>query len=409
MKPDCRIVVTGIGAVSAYGWGVDSLRDGLMSGSTAIGVPTVFDTSEHRTHLAGEVPPVPQPLRSSIRGWDALSRADQFAVAAADEAIRESGLEIRGAPCGVFFGGSTAGMLECEEWYSRLIGARPGRPRLRLLASQQLNGPGDAVARHQRVTGPVQSVSSACASAGLAVGAAVEAIRNRSVDIALAGGSDSLCQLTYGGFNSLRSVDAEPCRPFKLDRAGLSLGEGAGVLVLESLDHAHNRRARPLAEVLGYGASCDAHHMTAPHPQGDGILRASEIALADAGLRPDEVTFINSHGTGTTHNDPAECRAYQRLFDSHLAMIPVTATKASIGHVLGAAGALEAVATVLAFRDSVIHPSPGEQPGDAELGIDLVVGSARRLEGRPVALSTNLAFGGANVAIVMQSWAGSGS
>ncbi len=380
-----------------------------MSGSTAIDVPTVFDTSEHRTHLAGEVPPVPRPVRSSIRGWDALSRADQFAAAAANEAVHEAGLEIHGKPYGVFFGGSTAGMFECEEWYSRLIGARPGRPSLRLMASQQLNGPGDAVARHHRVTGPVQSFSSACASAGIAIGAAIEALRGGVVEVAIAGGSDSLCQLTYGGFNSLRSVDTDPCRPFRSDRAGLSLGEGAGVLVLETLDHATHRHAQPIAEVVGYGASCDAHHMTAPHTEGDGILKASRTALADAVLEPSEVTFVNSHGTGTIHNDSAECRAYQRLFGSHFSAVPVTATKASIGHVLGAAGALEAVSTVLAFSDSMVHSTPGGQPADPNLGIDLVVGKHRRLGSRPVALSTNLAFGGANVAVVMQSWTGSES
>ena len=406
MKPNRRIVVTGIGAVSAYGWGVDSLRAGLMSGSTAIDVPTVFDTSEHRTHLAGEVPPVPRPVRSSVRDWDTLSEADQFAVAAASEAIHQAGLKVLGRPYGVFFGGSTAGMLECEEWYSRLIGTRPGRPSLRLMASQQLNGPGDAVARHLQVIGPVQSFSSACASAGIALGAAIEALRSGVVEVAIAGGSDSLCQLTYGGFNSLRSVDADPCRPFRADRAGLSLGEGAGVLVLETLDHATHRHARPVAEMVGYGASCDAHHMTAPHPEGEGVLNALRTALADAGIEPFEVTFINSHGTGTIQNDSAECRAYQRLLGSYFPAVPVTATKASIGHVLGAAGALEAVSTVLALSNSIVHPTPGGQPADSALGIDLVVEKGRQLGDRSVALSTNLAFGGANVAVVMRSWPG---
>ena len=218
MKAEPRIVVTGIGAVCAFGWGTEALRAGLLSGTTAIEKPSEFDTENHRTHLAGEVPAAPESVRHATRGWDGLSKADQFAKAAATEAVRHAGLATEGAPFGVFFGGSTAGMLESEEWYARLIAARPGRARLRLLASQLLNGPGDAVARHLRVTGPVQSISSACASGGLAIGAAIEALRSGAVEVAIAGGSDSLCQLTYGGFNSLRSVDADPCRPFRSDR-----------------------------------------------------------------------------------------------------------------------------------------------------------------------------------------------
>ena len=404
-----RVVVTGVGAVSAFGWGANALHDGMQSGKTAITDTRNLDSKGHRTHIAGEVPPPPASIRGSLSNWTALSRADRFAVVAANEAVQQAGLEIRGTRCGVFFGGSTAGMLECEEWFSRLIGVRPERPHLRLLASQQLNGPGDAVARALRVAGPVQSFSSACASAGLAIGAAIDAVRDDDVDTAITGGADSLCQLTYGGFNSLRSVDEEPCRPFRSDRAGLSLGEGAGALVLETLEHAVARNASPLAEVLGFGSSCDAHHMTAPHPEGDGILSAMEDALADAGLSPSEVSFINSHGTGTAHNDPAEARAYNRLLGDDLSRVPLAAIKASIGHVLGAAGALEAVATIIAISGMVIHVTPGDQPADPEMGIDLVVGEARRLQGQPVGISTNLGFGGANVAVVLQAWTGTGS
>jgi 3-oxoacyl-[acyl-carrier-protein] synthase II len=409
MNTSHRVVVTGAGAVSAFGWGVSALHAGMQSGKTAIAETQDFDSKGHRTHLAGEVPAASPSVRASIHNWNVLSRADRFAVAAAHEAVQQAGLEIQRTRCGVFFGGSTAGMLECEDWFSRVIGVRPKRPHLRLLASQQLNGPGDAVARVLGAAGPVQSFSSACASAGSAIGAAIDAVRDGDVDTAITGGADSLCQLTYGGFNSLRSVDEEPCRPFRFDRAGLSLGEGAGVFVLESLEHAVARNATPIAEVLGFGASCDAYHMTAPHPEGDGILSAMKDALADAGLSPSDVSFINSHGTGTSHNDAAEARAYSRLLGNDLSHVPLAAMKASIGHVLGAAGALEAVATIIAINDMVIHPTPGGQLADPELGVDLVVGEARRLQGQPVGISTNLAFGGANVAVVLQTWAGTSS
>ncbi|MFV2072274.1 MAG: beta-ketoacyl-[acyl-carrier-protein] synthase family protein [Thermoanaerobaculales bacterium] len=404
MSTNRRVVVTGIGAVSAFGWGVGSLQAGMQSGKTAIGDAKDFDTARHRTHVAGEVPAAPKEIQSSIHDWARLSRADRFAVAAAEEALRHADLAVQGPHCGVYWGGSTAGMLECEEYIARVLNVRPGSPHLRLLGSQQLNGPGDAVARALGVAGPVQNFSSACASGGLAIGAAVDAVQIGEVETAIAGGADSLCQLTYGGFNSLRSVDGYPCRPFRADRAGLSLGEGAGVLVLETPDHAEKRGGHPLAEVRGFGASCDAHHMTAPHPEGDGILAAMEDALSAAGLEPSELGFINSHGTGTPHNDSAEARAYSRLLGNCRAEVPLTATKALVGHVLGAAGALEAVATVIALVEAVIHPTPGKEAADPDLGVDLVVGKERPLEDKMIGISTNLAFGGANAALVLEAW-----
>jgi 3-oxoacyl-[acyl-carrier-protein] synthase II len=327
-------------------------------------------------------------------------------VAAGLEAVRQARLADLTRGCGVYFGSSTAGMLECEDFVSRLLKVRRGNPSLGQLASQQLNGPGDALARAMGVTGPVQSFSTACTSGPLAVGAARDALRSREVEAAITGGADSLCQLTYGGFNSLRSVDERPSRPFRTDHAGLSLGEGAGVMVVEGLEHALDRGVRPLAEVLGFGASCDAHHMTAPQPDGDGAFAAMEAALADAGLEPRQVDFLNTHGTGTPHNDEAEARACARLLEERLAEVPVTATKAAVGHLLGAAGALEAVATVIALMEGEVHPTPGEGEVDADLGLDLVLGKPRRLDKRAVAVSTNLAFGGANASLVLRSWNG---
>ena len=407
MNPSQRVVVTGIGAVSAFGWGVDALREGLESGESQIAEPEVFDTSNHRTRLAGEVPkrtfrpPVPDSE------WKRLSRSDQFAVGAAIEAAHQARLGDADLPLGVFFGSSTAGMRECEEYVGRILDSRPGAPRLGFLGSQQLNGPGDAVGRVLGATGPVQSFSVACASGPLAVTAASDALQQEEVAIAVAGGADSLCHLTYGGFNALRSVDKRPSRPFREDRAGLSLGEGAGVLVLETLDRALERGAQPLVELRGFGSTCDGHHMTAPHPEGKGALAAMRLALASAGLSPADVSFVNTHGTGTPHNDEAEASACGDLFGDRLAQVPMTATKASVGHLLGAAGALEAVASIVALTDGIIHPTPGGGEPDPDLGVDLVLGSPRRLGDRPVAISTSFAFGGANVALVLQRWSDS--
>lgn len=370
-------------------------------------MPAAFDTSNQRTRHAAEAPsPDAEEIRR-IPGWSGLSRSDRFAVWAAREAVAEADVETAGSRIGVYFGGSTAGMLECEQYFRRLIGIEDSRPRLAQLASQQLNGPGDAVARDLGVCGPVQSFSSACSSGALAIGAAVDAIRDGVVDVAIAGGSDALCALTYAGFNSLRSVDAQPSKPFQVQRSGLSLGEGAGVLVLESDRFAVARGALGLAQVSGIGASCDAHHMTAPHPEGDGALQAMAAALADAGLEPKDVDAVNAHGTGTPHNDVAEARAVNRLFGERTSQLPVMAPKASIGHVLGAAGALEAVITVLGIQDQVVFRIPGDEGADPELGVCLVTGNELELAaGHSVWISTNLAFGGANAALVIRDWEG---
>jgi 3-oxoacyl-(acyl-carrier-protein) synthase len=302
---------------------------------------------------------------------------------------------------GVFFGGSTAGMAEAEEFFRRIKGVGSGRPSLALLAAHQLNAPGDAVARHLKVSGPVESFSSACASGGLAVGAALESLRTGEVEIALAGGSDSLCQLTYAGFNSLRAVAETPCRPFRGDREGLSLGEGAGVLVLERLAHARRRGVRPLAVLLGAGATCDAHHMTAPHPRGEGAARAINAALKDAAVGADEVSFVNAHGTGTLHNDAAEHEALKEVFGDRIGEIPVTSSKGSVGHLLGSSGAIEAVATVLCLTQGAVHPTPGGGPVDPKLGVHLVLERPWTLEEPAIAISTSLAFGGANAVVVL--------
>ena len=392
------VVVTGLGAVTAFGWGVSPLWEGLRRGETAIGTIERFDARSHRTHLAAEVP-LPPSSGARRSSW-----ADRFAVASAVEATRQAGLTPEAlAGAGVYFGSSTGGMLESEAYYAALVGSAPRRARPGMLATQQLNAPGDAVARAVRASGPVETVSSACASGSMAIGAALRALRRGEAEVALAGGSDSLCRLTYAGFNSLRSVDERPCRPFRKDRLGLSIGEGAGVLVLETVRHARARGARAVALLGGEAATCDAHHMTAPHPEGRGAAEAMALALDDAGLDPAEIDFVNAHGTGTPLNDAAEAAAMRRVFGDRLPSIPVTSTKALLGHLLGSAGAVEAVATVLGLARREVHPMPPVGAIDEELGLALVLGAPRRLDRAAAALSTNLAFGGANAALVFRS------
>jgi 3-oxoacyl-[acyl-carrier-protein] synthase II len=394
------IVVTGVGAVTAFGWGAAPLWDGLRRGVAAIGPVGRFDASSHRTRIAAEVPLDGSGLMPSRRA----SLADRFAVAAAREAAAMASLDARNSRgrIGVYFGSSTGGMLESEWYYEAFLRSAGRRGRPSLLASQQFNGPGDAVARDASVSGPVETVSSACASGAMALGSAMRAIRRGDVDVALAGGSDALCQLTYAGFNSLRAVDEAPSRPFRNSRAGLTLGEGAGVLVLEHRDHARARGARVLAVLAGACETCDAAHMTAPHPEGAGAREAIALALADASAAPAEVDFINAHGTGTPLNDAAEAKALHTVFGDRAASIPLTSTKALIGHLLGSAGAVEALVTVLCLLRREVHPMPETGRDDEALDLDLVLGRPRSLSRASCAVSTSLAFGGANAALVFR-------
>ncbi len=406
--------------MSGFGWGVAPLWEGLCAGRCTIGPFGRFDHRMHRTHVAAEVAAAPEEI-AGRPGWHRLSLADRFAVAAAVEGMRQAGLPVplpQDVEAGVFWGSSTGGMWEAEGFFRDFVGDRR-RSRVGDLASHQVNAPGDAVARLVGAGGPVQTVSSACASGALAVGAALEALRAGTVDVALAGGSDSLCQLTYAGFNALRSVSESPCRPFRAGRSGLSIGEGGALLVLEPLERVLARGAQPLAVLAGAGAACDAHHMTAPDPSGQGAAAALEAALRDAGLAPADVDFVNAHGTGTPLNDAAEWNALQRVFGTRAGMVPVTATKALLGHLLGSSGAIEAVATVLCLQHGMLHPVPSAAASAAEsveeaepaaaVPVALVADQPLPFPAVRAAVSTSLAFGGSNAALVFARWTAASS
>lgn len=400
-----RVVVTGIGAVTPAGWGVEPFTQALLSGRTTIDGFTRFDHAAQRTHIAGQVPGEPRALRR-VRGWHRLSNTDRFAVGAAREASQHAGLAwpLAGGDAAVFFASSTGGLFETEQFVHALIDA-PGTTAPRgLLASYSLSSPAEAIARRLGATAAVETVASACAASTLAIEQALRAIQRGEVEIAFTGGADCLCVTTYAGFNSLRAVDEQPCRPFRADRAGLSLGEGAAVLVLESLDHALARAAAPLAELMGAGASCDASHMTAPCPDGKWAAEAMRRALADAGLDAAAIDFLNAHGTATPLNDAAEAAAIRLVFGDRAPVLPVEATKGVVGHLLGAAGAVEAVATIVSLRAGVVHPIRECGPIDEALGVDVVLGRPRTSTTLRTALSANLGFGGANAALVFRRW-----
>ena len=395
------IAVTGLGSVTALGWSCASLEEGIFEPRSGIRPITRFDAGAHRTHLAAQVPRE-QPETQRTKGARRLSLTDRFALAAAHEAVGMARLPREAlAAAGVFVGTSSGGLFEAEGLY-RSLGDAAMRPRLGVLASHPLSSPANAIARRLSVTGPVETWSSACASGALAIEAAAIAIREGTVDIALAGGSDSITEIIHAGFNALRAVDARECRPFMSDRAGLTLGEGAGFLILEGLEHARARGARVLALLTGCASSCDAGHMTAPHPEGAGAAAAMAGALANAGLGADDTCFVNAHGTGTTLNDPAEWAALSSVLGARAREVPVSATKALIGHLLGAAGAVEAVATILCLRRGLAHPVPRRGSTDETMPLRLVVESAEPLAATGAAISLSLGFGGANAALVFE-------
>lgn len=391
------VVVTGLGAVSGLGVGVDATWRAALAGAPAIAPLSLFATTAHRTSLAAEV-----PATAMLAGDPAMARAERFACTAAAEAVRDlPPAALASTRAGVFFGSSTGALFEGERFFAGLLQRR--EPGLRSIAAQQNDGPGTAVARALGVRGPVVTCSTACTSANVALALALDALRAGEIDVAVAGGSDELCETTYAGFNALRAVDPQPTRPFRRSRGGLSMGEGAGVLLLETLAHARARGAALLGELAGAGRSCDAHHVSAPEPSGAGAAAAIRAALHDAGLGPDDVTFVNAHGTGTPHNDDAESKAMQAVFGARAARLPLTSTKALVGHLLGAAGGIEAVLTVLSLRHRLLPATAGDDPADPALGLDVVLGAPRPLPAHNVGLSTNLAFGGNNAVVLLRS------
>jgi 3-oxoacyl-[acyl-carrier-protein] synthase II len=304
---------------------------------------------------------------------------------------------------GVFQGAGTSGLPVAEAYLADLLQGRH-RPAAAVV-QQSACTVTDALAHRMGALGPRGTVMNACSSSLLALGQAWERIAAGELDLALAGSAESLCRTTYAGFSSLKAVDPSKCRPFSRDRAGLNLGEGAAQILLESLDHARARGAVILAEVLGYGASMDAHHPTAPHPEGEGAARALTMALAVGRLDASEVDLISAHGTATPANDGAECRAIRRALGLAADAVSVTSTKSQFGHTLGAAGAIGAAAAILALRDQVVSPTLRLEDPDPACDLDCtpMVSKQRIIR---TALVNAFAFGGNNVCLALRRWEG---
>ncbi len=403
MGSETRVVVTGLGALSALGPDVPSLRSGVMAGRCGIRPVTLFDTSPFRTSTGGQLEGFDAGAHFSRREQQRLSRADMAGMVAAEEALagaRNGGQLPDPSRVGVILGGGVGGLFDSENYYRAVL----GRDWKSVPATCALGhfpcATADRIAQRYGFGGLRSTVVTACSSSTLAIGQAFDAVNSGALELALTGGSDTLSRLTYSGFNALRSVDHDACRPFDVNRKGLSLGEGAAILVLEPLARARARGAEIHGEILGCGMSSDAHHMTAPHPAGEGAALAMQRAMDQAGLSLDRVGYINAHGTGTPHNDLAETRAIHAVFGDRGPEIPVSSSKSMLGHCLGSAGAMEALVTLLALRDRFLPPTVNLEEPDPDCRLAHVPRESRPAE-PAVALSNSFAFGGNNGCLVI--------
>jgi 3-oxoacyl-[acyl-carrier-protein] synthase II len=385
------VVVTGLGAISPFGAGVKAFWQGISAGACAIRPITLIDTEGFRSRIAAEVP-------DAIGGSVRRARADRLALAAAREALDDAGLgAAERRDTAVIVGGVGGGMLEVERWYwarHRGQDAPPAAARATLPASHA-----DVLAWRLGLDGPRETVVAACSSGAASLAMAAELIADGVITTALAGGADALTRVCFMGFNALKLLDPEPCRPFDRERRGMSLGEGAAFVVLEDRDAARARGAAVYAELAGHGMTTDAFHVTAPHPEGDGMVRAMRAALTAARAEPRDVAYVNAHGTGTPQNDRIEAQALRAVFGE--GRILVSSTKSMIGHTMAAAGSLEALATVLALTNELVPPTVHLTAPDPDVPFDCVPGTAREAA-LSAAMSNSFGFGGQNVTLLFR-------
>jgi 3-oxoacyl-[acyl-carrier-protein] synthase II len=407
-----RVVVTGLGLITPVGIGVEETWSALVSGKSGIGPITLFDASTFPTRIAGEVKgfePEKYMDRKEVRRND---RFIQFALAAADMAMRDSGIDVSQEDperVGAIVGSGLGGLATIEDSHRTLIEKGVRRISPFFVPSLIVNlAPGQISLRYG-MKGPTFSPVSACATGNHSIGEAMKTIERGAADVMVAGGSEAtITPLGVGGFCAARALsernDApeKASRPFDKGRDGFVAGEGAGLLVLEELEHARRRGARIYAELVGYGATSDAYHITSPSPEGEGGQRAMRAALADAGLAPASVGYVNAHGTSTPAGDVAECQAIAKVFGDHARSgLMVSSTKSMIGHLLGGAGGAEAVVTVLSIARGVLHPTINVEEQDPECALDVIPNQAREVR-VSAAMSNSFGFGGTNAVLLFK-------
>jgi 3-oxoacyl-[acyl-carrier-protein] synthase II len=408
-----RVVVTGLGSITPIGNTTDEFWEALRHGKSGIGPITKFDSTGYPTRIAGEV-----------RGFDPLKFVDkkearrldpfvQYAIASSVMAVEDSGLDLSkvdGTRFGVLVGSGIGGISTLLETHKVLLTKGPDRVSPFFIPMLIVNMASGLISMRFGAKGPNSAIVTACATGNHAIGDATRIIQHGDADVMIAGGAEAIIvDLTFAGFCAMKAMSTrndEPeraSRPFDADRDGFVCGEGAGLMVLESFEHARARDARIYAEVIGYGMTGDAHHMTAPDPEGDGAARAMSAALRDAAIDPAAVQYINAHGTSTPYNDRFETIAIKRVFGKHARRLAVSSTKSMTGHLLGAAGGIEAIATALALRDGVLPPTINYEKPDPDCDLDYVPNQARK-QAIDVAMSNAFGFGGTNATLLFRRY-----
>jgi 3-oxoacyl-[acyl-carrier-protein] synthase II len=421
-----RVVITGIGLVTPLGWGREITWQRILEGRSGAGRITAFDPTDYACQVACEVPRVDgrggggPEIEGSFDPDQVMSAKDRrrvddfilYAIAAADEAVRDSGWapedDASRNRTGVIIGSGIGGLSTIEQTSLELHEKGPRRVSPFFIPSALINLASGHVSIRHGFKGPNHSVVTACATGAHAVGDASRLIQHGDADVMVAGGAEAaVCTLGIAGFIACRALTTgfndspeKASRPYDQDRDGFVMGEGSGVLVLEEYEHAKRRGAKIYAEVKGYGLSGDAYHITAPASDGDGGYRAMEAALAQAGVRPEQIDYINAHGTSTPLGDEIELRAVERMLGQHATKVTMSSTKSEIGHLLGAAGAVEAAFTALAIRDQIAPPTINLVNPSVDTPLDLVPNKAKPMTIR-TALSNSFGFGGTNAALVL--------
>ncbi|MQG90437.1 MAG: beta-ketoacyl-ACP synthase II [SAR202 cluster bacterium] len=409
-----RVVVTGIGLVTPVGLNSESTWNSLVEGRSGIDYISLFDAEGYESRIAGEVDNFDASAALGRKEAKRLDRFSQFACVAALEALEHANLNMEKEDAdrvGVLIGSGVGGIITISDQHKILLKRGPKRVSPFLVPMMLGDMASGQVSMMIGAKGPNFSTVSACATGADSIGEALEMIRRGRADVVIAGGTEAaICEIGVAGFNScmaLSTRNEDPqgaSRPFDSDRDGFVLGEGAGLLVLESLEHAEKRGANILAEMSGYGASSDAHHVTQPHPDGEGAARAMKWAIEDAGITPDKVDYINAHGTSTPLNDKYETIAMKRMYGDHAYNLAISSTKSMTGHLLGAAGAIEAAFTVLAIKNDIVPPTINIENPDPECDLNYIPNTAKK-QPVNVAMSNSLGFGGHNASLVFERFA----
>ena len=407
-----RVVITGVGVVSSLGIGTEPFWNSIKEGRNGISCVERIDTSNLPTKVAAEIKDFDVSLYVDRKEAKRMDRFTHFVMAASNMAVESSNLKtetLDSDRMGVILGSGIGGIETIEEQHNVLKERGPGRISPFLIPTMISNMAVGHVAIKYKMKGFNETVVSACASGTNAIGDAFKVIQRGDADLMITGGTEApLTPLAFAGFCAMKamSTNADPskaCRPFDKDRDGFVMGEGAAVLILEELEHAKQRGANIIAEIVGYGSTNDAYHITAPAPEGEGGARCMKKAIDDAGINPWEVEYINAHGTSTDYNDRFETMAIKTVFGEHARKLAISSTKSMTGHLLGAAGAIEAVITALAIKEGYIPPTINLENPDPECDLDYVQGQGRNADIK-YAISNSLGFGGHNATVVFKKY-----